>query len=370
MTTTVQDLEYMCQALELAARARGYTSPNPMVGAVLVKDGRVVGQGYHKQAGQPHAEVEALRVAGAEAKGATLYVNLEPCCHTGRTPPCTDALIQAGVKRVVAAMPDPNPKVAGQGIEILRAQGIEVEVGLCEKDALRLNEAFCTFHRFKRPFVVAKWAMTLDGRTSADNGSSQWISNEASREYVHRVRASLDAVGVGVGTVFFDDPELNVRLPGYEGPQPRRVIFDGSLRVPLAAKCLSAGGGQPLIVCSPDADETRLKRLRDAGYTVAVSPGRGRVVDLKETFEMLCEYNILSILVEGGRQLHTSLLSAGLADKVIVFVAPKIIGGRLNTSPVDALGIDSMTEALELRDVQVHAFGCDACIEGYINSSC
>jgi diaminohydroxyphosphoribosylaminopyrimidine deaminase/5-amino-6-(5-phosphoribosylamino)uracil reductase len=371
MGISAKDRQYMHLALELAARARGCTSPNPMVGAVLVREDRIVGQGFHTRAGMPHAEVEALAGAGELVQGATLYVNLEPCCHQGRTPPCTEALVRSGIARVVVAMVDPNHLVCGRGLTRLRAAGIEVDCGVLEGEARRLNEAFITYHLLRRPFVIAKWAMTLDGRTSTDTGDSRWISNEASRRYAHELRASVDAIAVGVGTVFFDNPRLNVRLDDnttVEQRQPRRVIFDGSLRIPLAARCLGPGGGDAVIVCSPAAPRDKAERLRAAGHTVVEVPGgRGRIVLIPRALELLADIGIQSILVEGGRQLHTSLLSSGVADKIVVFIGPQIVGGAGGTSPLDALGIQRMKEAITLKNATVRAFGSDACLEGYIN---
>ena len=368
MGITAKDRLYMHQALDLAAKARGRTSPNPMVGAVIVRDDEIVGQGYHRAAGQPHAEIEALEQAGEQARGATLYVSLEPCNHHGRTPPCCDAVIAAGPSRVVVAMTDPNPTVSGRGLERLRAAGIEVDCGVLEGKARRLNEAFITFHTRQRPLVIAKWAMTLDGRTSTDTGDSRWISSEASRAYAHEIRATVDAIGVGVGTVFYDNPKLNVRLAdSKEHRQPKRVVFDGSLRTPLGARCLDSSGGDAIIVCSPDPPQERLERLRKAGHTVLPVAGKGRIVDVEAALRAVGECGILSILIEGGRQLHTAILTAGLADKVVVFVGPKIVGGAARTAPLDTLGISRMQQAIQLKNAAVRSFGPDACIEGYIN---
>ena len=357
----------MHMAIELAERAHGQTSPNPMVGAVIVRGDEIVGQGYHQKAGTPHAEVVALREAGERARGATLYINLEPCCHQGKTPPCTESIIKAGIARVVAAMVDPNPLVSGAGFRRLRVAGIEVDYPVLEGQARRLNEAFITFHLEKRPFTIAKWAMTLDGRTSSDSGDARWISNDASREYSHRLRASVDAVAVGVNTVFFDNPKLNVRLHGYDRKQPARVIFDGRLRIPLGARCLDSSGGQAIIVTTPNGPRDRIERLKKAGHKVLVVPGKGRIVDIGIALQMLAGCGIQSILVEGGRGLHTSLLKSGLADKIIVFVGPRIIGGRLMTAPLTDLGIPRFQMALDLKNVETRTFGTDVCIEGYIN---
>jgi diaminohydroxyphosphoribosylaminopyrimidine deaminase / 5-amino-6-(5-phosphoribosylamino)uracil reductase len=367
MGISAKDRLYMHQALELAAQARGCTSPNPMVGAVLVRNDRVIGKGYHKQAGQPHAEIEALRDAGNDARGATLYVNLEPCCHQGRTPPCTEAIIAAGITRVVAAMTDPNPEVAGKGFEQLRHAHVEVDCGVLEGEARRLNEAFITYHLLGRPFVIAKWAMTLDGRSSTDSGDSRWISNDASRRYAHELRASVDAVAVGVGTIFFDNPRLNVRLDQYKRCQPMRVIFDGNLRTPTGARCLDSSGGRAVLVCTSSAPPDRVARMHDAGHQVLVVPGKGRIVSVEPALKQLAGIGVQSVLVEGGRQLHTELLRHSLADKLIVFIGPSLVGGEGRTAPLVDLGITKMKSAISLKNVSIHTFGTDACIEGYIN---
>ena len=367
MGISVKDRLYMHQAMELAAQARGCTSPNPMAGAVLVRGEKVIGQGYHREAGLPHAEIEALKDAKGGAQGATLYVNLEPCCHQGKTPPCTGAIIKAGIARVVAAMADPNPLVAGKGLEILRQAGLEVDCGVLEGEARRLNEAFITYHLLKRPFIIAKWAMTLDGRSSTDSGDSRWISNDDSRRYSHELRASVDAVSIGVGTVFFDNPRLNVRLDQYKRRQPLRVIFDGNLRTPTGAKCMDPSGGQTILVCTPSAPPERIERMRKAGHRVLVAPGKGRIVEIESAFKQLAEIGVQSILVEGGRQLHTGLLRQGLADKIVVFVAPVMVGGESRTSPLVDLGITNMKSAISLKNVSILTFGGDVCVEGYIN---
>jgi diaminohydroxyphosphoribosylaminopyrimidine deaminase/5-amino-6-(5-phosphoribosylamino)uracil reductase len=357
----------MRQAIELAALARGRASPNPMVGAVLVKDDRVLGQGYHRGPGLPHAEIEAMKDAGGEARGATLYVNLEPCGHQGRTPPCTDAISKAGIVRVVAAMMDPHPLVSGNGLRRLRSAGVEVDCGVLEGEARRLNEAFVTYHLKKRPFTIAKWAMTLDGRTSTDTGDSRWISNDASREYVHELRSTVDAIAVGVGTVVYDNPRLNVRLKGFNRKQPARVILDGRLRIPLGARCLKTSGGENIILTTLHASEERIERLRAEGHTVLVVPGKRRIIAVDKALETLAQRGIQSVLVEGGREVHTSLLRAGLADKVVIFVAPVIVGGGRQTSPTFDLGVTRMKAAMNLKNVTIRTFGANACIEGYLN---
>jgi diaminohydroxyphosphoribosylaminopyrimidine deaminase/5-amino-6-(5-phosphoribosylamino)uracil reductase len=357
----------MKMALELAEMARGRTSPNPMVGAVIVRDGQILGQGYHRRSGTPHAEILAIEQAGGDVRNATLYVNLEPCSHQGKTPPCVDAIIKKEISRVVVAMIDPNPLVMGRGIKKLRLAGIEVDCGVMEGEARRLNEAFVTFHLLKRPFVIAKWAMTLDGRTSADSGDSRWISCDASRHYAHELRATSDAVAVGSGTVLLDNPRLNVRLDGFEYDQPRRIIFDGSLRIPIGARCLDNSGGEVIIVTSSAAAPERIDRLRASGHEVLVVPSKSHRIPVEDAIPMLGDHGIQSLLVEGGRQLHTSLLQAHLIDKLVVFLGPKLLGGELSTTPLCNLGIQQVRNAISLKNVSTRLFGSDVCIEGYLN---
>jgi diaminohydroxyphosphoribosylaminopyrimidine deaminase/5-amino-6-(5-phosphoribosylamino)uracil reductase len=357
----------MQMALTLAARGRGRTSPNPMVGTVVVRDGVVVGRGFHAKTGAAHAETVALREAGELAVGASLYVNLEPCVHTGRTPPCVDALIEAGVRRVVAAMRDPNPLVHGKGLERLCENGIQVDVGCLEKEARRLNEFFVTRHEQGRPFVTGKWAMSLCGRTAHDSGQSRWISNAASREHGHWLRAQHDAVMVGIGTVLSDNPMLNVRLPNYSGPQPKRVVIDGNLATPTRARLLrEREKGEVIVFTSQFAKPQRIKEFESLGCRVIVVPSRRRAIDLHKALEELVKLDVISALIEGGRQIHTSLLAMGLVDKIVAFVSPKVIGGRVMRAPVEDLEIPDLERALTLHDVKWQNFGDDLCIEGYL----
>ena len=368
---TETDRRHMSRCLTLARQGLGKTSPNPMVGAVLVRDGKVLGEGAHMKLGAPHAEVAAIVAAGNDCRGATLYVNLEPCCHHGRTPPCVQAIARSGIRRVIAAMEDPNPLVSGKGFGALRAAGVEAEVGLLERQARQLNEVFVTYHTKKRPFVIAKWAMTLDGRTSIDSGPSRWISHELSRQYVHQIRSQCDAILVGVGTVIQDNPQLTVRLKGYSGRQPTRIIVDGDLRSPLGARCFSRhrGGAPTILATTSMAPPERIRRAERAGHKVLQVRGRRRIVDLAHLCGRLYDEGISSVLCEGGRQIHTSLFREGLVDKVIVFVAPKLIGGQRPTSPLEDLGIGRMKEALALERIEIHHFRDDVCIEGHVKSA-
>jgi diaminohydroxyphosphoribosylaminopyrimidine deaminase/5-amino-6-(5-phosphoribosylamino)uracil reductase len=361
------DAAHMRRALDLAALGRGTTSPNPMVGAVIVKGGRVLGEGWHRAAGSPHAEAGALAAARQSVKGATLYVNLEPCCHEGRTPPCTRAIIGAGITRVVAAMLDPNPLVGGKGAAELRAAGVTVEVGMLEREARTLNEAFVCLHVLHRPFVISKWAMTLDGRIATQSGHSRWISNEESRAYVHRLRSQVDAVMVGIGTVLSDNPALNVRLPGYAGSQPKRIVVDGILRIPIKAKVFEdATPGQVIIATAESLHRDKMAKLRDAGHEVLVFPGRRGIVDLRQFIRKLPDLGVQSILCEGGSTLNGSLFQAHLVDKVVAFIAPKLCGGNEMKCPTAGWGVQYMSQALTLDEPVSRCFGSDVCVEGYV----
>jgi len=373
MKFSAEDRKWMRWALDLAAKALGQTRPNPCVGAVLVKNGAVVAQGFHKRAGLPHAEAVALRRAGPAAHGATLYANLEPCCHHGRTPPCADYIIRAGVRRVVISLRDPNPLVAGHGIKRLRTAGIKVNVGLLAHEAALLNEPFLTFHRLGRPLFVAKWAMTLDGRMSSITGDSRWISNERSRRYVHELRARYDAVMVGVGTVVADNPRLNVRLPERrKAIQPTRIIVDASGRTPLDANCLdSTNAGPTILATTSGARKKWIEQMRRQGATVLVVRGAKTLVDLTALARELHRLDIQSVLVEGGRRILTSLFAAGLADRVVVFLAPKIVGGRAERHPVHGWAIRRMSDAISLDNITILHFGTDVCVEGRVaRASC
>ena len=366
------DGRFMARALELAALGAGAVSPNPMVGAVLVKRGRIIGEGWHRGPGHPHAEIEAFAACAMNPAGSTLYVTLEPCNHEGRTPPCAPAVIERKIARVVAPHADPNPLVAGQGFRRLRAAGIEVDTGVLEAEARRLNEAFLTFHKLRRPFITAKWAMTLDGRIATESGDSKWISNEESRHYVHQVRSRVDAVMAGIGTVLLDNPVLNVRLPDYDGRQPKKILVDGSLRIPARAKCLvGSPPGHCIIVTSEGAAPDRMARLRDAGHVVLPLKARRGVIDMADMVAALPRHDIQSVLCEGGSGMHGAMLRARLVDKVIAFIAPKIIGAEEGgRGPVVGWSVDLMRKALQLRDVTTRVFGADVCVEGYVPDSC
>jgi diaminohydroxyphosphoribosylaminopyrimidine deaminase/5-amino-6-(5-phosphoribosylamino)uracil reductase len=360
-----EDIQHMRRALELALKGRGRTRPNPVVGAVLVKNRRVVGEGYHRKAGGPHAEIHALRQAGRRARGADLYINLEPCCHHGRTPPCTGALIQAGVRRVVVGQRDPNPRVAGRGLAALKRAGIEVVRGVLEKESREINLAFNSYITAGRPWTVLKLAMSLDGKIATGRGDSRWISGEKARRLAHEMRAGADAILAGTGTVLADDPQLTARLPGKKTRAPVRVILDRLGRVPLKARVFSNAGSETvLLAAGPDFPRARKTRLEKTGVQV-IEPGVGkRGLDLDRLIRELGRREITSLLVEGGGELAASLLDQGLVDRVVVFVAPMIIGGRGAPGPVGGPGAGKIAEALRLEGLRATAVGGDWMLEG------
>ncbi|AGL02224.1 bifunctional diaminohydroxyphosphoribosylaminopyrimidine deaminase/5-amino-6-(5-phosphoribosylamino)uracil reductase RibD [Desulfoscipio gibsoniae] len=360
------DQHYMQMALELAARAMGRTTPNPMVGAVVVKDGHVVGRGYHARAGTPHAEVHALREAGDLAGGAVLYVTLEPCCHHGRTGPCTDAIIKAQIGRVVLAMTDPNPLVAGKGIQKLTEAGVHVDCGVLEEDARRLNEVFIKYITTRLPYVVMKTAMSLDGKIATAKGESQWITGNAAREFVHRLRDRYDAILVGVGTVLADDPSLTTRLPEGGGKDPVRIILDSKARTPETARVITQSSEAPtIIVTTPGAPPERVRLLREAGARVLEVTGGEGGIDLGVLLHELGRREITGVLVEGGARVNGSFITCNLVDKVNWFIAPKLIGGESAPGPVGDPGITALQDALPIKDIKLHRYGEDICVEGY-----
>lgn len=361
------DRNWMRRALDLAARARGRTSPNPMVGAVIVTDGQVVGEGFHAYAGSDHAEVAALREAGPAAAEGTLYVSLEPCCHHGRTPPCVDQIVRAGIRRVVAACEDPNPSVSGRGITALCEAGVRVEVGLLGEEAARLNEAFFKYIRTGLPFVTLKVAASLDGKIATRTGESRWITGESARRRVHHLRNEVDAVLVGIGTVLRDDPLLTTRLGIADQRDPTRVIVDNLARLPLRAKVVNRASTAPTILAvSQMAPRTTLEALEREGVQVIVVENSRRRVSLERLMEVLGKRGILSVMIEGGAEINASALREGIADKVLVFLAPILIGGKSTSTAVGGDGIESLAQALRLRDVRIERFDGDILVEGYL----
>ena len=357
---------YMERALSLALEAEGNTSPNPMVGCVLVNSaGTIVGEGYHHKAGEPHAEVNALRAAGKEAKGSTAYVTLEPCSHYGRTGPCCRALVAAGVKEVYVACKDPNPKVAGQGLAYLEQAGVKVHVGLCEKEALALNEKFFYWITKKRPFISLKYAMTLDGKIATSIGDSKWITGEEARTYAHLLRKQHDGVLVGSGTVLEDDPELTTRM--VKGKNPKRIVLDSRLSLPMTAAVLNPAA-ETIIFTGPEANKNKAEALGALPNVEIITlplDSKGQL-PLTRVVEELSGRQITSLLVEGGSAIHGAFKDAGLADRVYAFIAPKLIGGREGKTPIGGQGSQLISEGWVLQDQQVKQLGQDILITGLV----
>ena len=360
------DEMYMERALALAARGRGTTTPNPMVGAVIVKDGRIIGEGYHIRAGEGHAEVNAFKNAAEDVTGATMYVTLEPCSHYGKTPPCADKIVEKKIGRVVVGALDPNPLVAGRGIEKIRNAGIPVVTGVLAEESIALNEVFMKYIVTKRPFVVLKAAMSLDGKIATADGESQWISCEASREEVHRLRHELTGIMAGIGTVLADDPMLNCRIPG--GKQPVRIIVDSHLSIPENSKLAGSAREFPLVVASVEkADASKKARLEVMGAKVIEIPAnQDGHVDLNALMERLGEMKIDSRLLEGGGRLAEGALKAGIVDKVQFYIAPVLIGGEGAKTPVEGRGIETLSQAWHISDWKAETIGDDLKIIGYI----
>lgn len=365
MPATSEDARYMERALELARQGLGATSPNPMVGAVLVKDGRVIGEGFHLYADLKHAETLALEQAGKDAHGATLYVNLEPCCHTGRTPPCTDALVKAGVKRVVAGMADPNPLVAGRGFQALREAGVEVEVGACEEACRTLNEHFACYVKSARPFVTLKTAMTLDGKIAAADGESGWITSEQARAYVHHLRHQHDALLTGVGTVMADDPLLTDRS-GLPRRRPLlRVVLDSALRLTPTSKLVQGAESDLLVVCGAGADAGRQRALE--ARRIQVLRASNAQPDIEWVLKELARREIQSVLVEAGALINGAALEADVIDKVVVFFAPRLLGGGDAVPSFGGRGLGSLGATRPVQVTTLQKIGEDLLVEGYLH---
>jgi diaminohydroxyphosphoribosylaminopyrimidine deaminase/5-amino-6-(5-phosphoribosylamino)uracil reductase len=365
MSADAADLVYTRRALELAELGRGRVEPNPLVGAVLVRDGSVVGEGWHQAFGGPHAEVIALGAAGESARGATLYVTLEPCCHQGKTPPCTDALIAAGVARVVAALEDPFPEVAGQGAARLRDAGVTVDLGACADDARRQNAPYLKLLAQARPYVHAKWAMSLDGKIATRTGDSKWISNEASRHRAHELRGRMDGIVVGIGTVLADDPLLTARPPG-----PRvaaRIVLDSKARMPLTAQLVQTAGQTPtLVVVSAAAPAERIDSLRRAGCEILIpSPDHDGTPRIAPLLEELGKRRWTNLLVEGGSEVLGRFLDADAIDEVHVFMAPRLIGGGHGKTPVAGRGVDLIADTWKLARQKIELLDGDIYVNGW-----
>ncbi len=364
-----KDAHHMRLTLKLAKQGLGRVSPNPVVGAILVKDGFIVGKGYHQKVGTPHAEINALREAGPEATGSTLYVNLEPCVHFGRTPPCVNTIIQSGVKRVVVGMIDPNPLVSGKGIQELRKSGLEITEGILAEEACKLNEFFIKYITKKIPFVTLKGAMSLDGKLATSTGESRWISGEKSRKLVHKLRNQYDAVLVGISTIIKDDPLLTTRNIK-NGRDPIRVIVDSNLRIPLDSKIIKIvhKSKAPTIVATTKfAPPSKIKTLESLGVEVCKVDDRNRRVNLHALLNYLGERNIISLLIEGGPTLNEGALREGIVDKVMVFINPRIIGGEKAPTLVGGEGIKDLYQTHSLSSVTYKKIGEDLLVEGYLN---
>lgn len=361
--------EYMRRALELARKGEGHTSPNPMVGCVVVKDGRIISEGYHEKYGEFHAERNALTRCTEDAAGADLYVTLEPCCHQGKTPPCTDIIIEKKIARVFVGSMDSNPLVAGKGVQILRDHGIYVETGILDAECRKLNEVFYHYIATKTPFVVMKYAMTLDGKIACATGDSKWVTGEIARTQVHQMRGRYRGIMVGIGTVLADDPMLNCRVEG--GVDPVRIICDSNLRIPTESQIVkTASDIETIVACSQEALESerkqeKIRRLKEAGIQIIGTEG-AHGVNLVELMKKLGGQNIDSILLEGGGTLNASALEDGIVNKVYAYIAGKLIGGMDARSPVEGMGIDRMADAITLQNVEIEKLGYDFCIVGYV----
>ncbi len=368
-----QDLEkksaeiLMRRALDLARKGQGRTAPNPMVGAVIVNKGQVVGEGYHRQAGKPHAEIEALRKAGNRARGGRMVLNLEPCCHHGRTPPCTEAIIKSGIREMVVGLRDPNPKVRGRGIRALKQAGIKVATGVMKKECAALNEVFLKYITAARPFVILKSAISLDGKIATETGNSRWITGPEARNKVHQLRNQVGAILVGAGTVLKDDPRLTTRLKNGTGNHPVRVILDNRGSIPHTARVFKNASRQQVIyVTSRQAAASRIKRFQNMGVEVWVLPEKDGGVHLPKLMQRLAQIELTSVMIEGGGQVNASALKSKIVDKVVFFLAPIVIGGTRSPNVVQGAGIRHLKDAFKIKKLRVEPIGTDWVIEGYL----
>lgn len=360
------DEKYMRFAMQLAGNAIGRTSPNPLVGAVIVKDNRVVGCGWHRKAGTPHAEVHALNQAGELAQGADVYVTLEPCAHYGKTPPCAKALVEAKVKNVYGGLLDVNPKVAGKGFKILEDAGIHVEYGFLQDELRKQNEVFFKWIEHKKPFIVLKAAMTLDGKIATATGQSKWITNETSRAYGYKLRDIYDGIMVGINTVIEDNPMLTARVDG--GKNPIRIVVDSSLKIDINANVVQDKSAKTIVATTDKADKDKILKLQAQDVDViVVDKDENDKVDIEKLLDILGQQNICSILVEGGATLSGSFVAKKLVDKVYFFIAPKIVGGKEAKTPVAGTGILNLQEALALKDIQIEKLEEDILIIGRVD---
>lgn len=361
------DQEYMRLALELAERGRGWVNPNPMVGAVIVKDDRIIGQGWHHRYGDLHAERDALKSCSESPAGATIYVTLEPCCHHGKQPPCTDAIRDAGIARVVVGSGDPNPLVAGKGLALLEQAGIEVCTGVLEEECRALNKEFFHYIQTKRPYVTMKYAMTLDGKIACHTGEARWVTGEVARAHAHSLRHQASAILVGVGTVLADDPMLNCRLE--KAKNPLRVICDSKLRTPLCSRLVTSARDIPTLIATTITEEEALEVYRQAGCQVLSLPAAEGQVDLNALLEALGAQGISHLLVEGGGQMHWSFLNQGLVNQVKAYIAPKLFGGAEAKTPIEGQGYPLPSLATELDNLTITRLGADILLEGEVKPS-
>lgn len=358
------DNEYMQIALSLAAKGYGFVSPNPMVGAVIVKNGRMIGTGYHERYGEPHAERNAIASCSESPKGATLYVTLEPCCHHGKQPPCVDAILEAGISRVVIGSYDPNPLVSQKGIRILKEHGVTVTENVLKKECDQLNQAFFHYIQTGRPYVTMKYAMTMDGKIAAYTGLSKWITSEIARNHVHKQRHGNLGIMVGVSTVIADDPKLTCRIPN--GRNPVRIICDTTLRTPLTSRIVQSSKQIPTILATCLDDSTKWKDYENAGCKIMLIHKKNGHVDLDELMDKLGQEHIDSILLEGGASLNWSALEQGIVHKVQAYIAPKLFGGKTAKSPIEGSGFPSPSEAVLLKNSKVTLLGEDFLIESEV----
>ena len=354
-------------AIKLANKARGKTSPNPLVGAVVVKEGSIVGRGFHKKRGEHHAEINALNDAGGNTSEGDLYVNLEPCNHYGMTPPCTKAIIESGIKRVFVGIEDPNETVAGGGIQRLKKNGIDVKKWILRKECQRLNEVYIKYITQKRPFVILKSAASLDGKIATRSGDTKWITNEKSRGFLHKLRNEMDGILVGIGTIEADDPSLTTRLNGKRGKDPVRIVVDSSLKIPLDARVLNQKSNAKTVIATTDrASKEKMKKVEELGAKVIVVGSTNNRVDFRELMIELGKLEIASLLIEGGAEVNASSLKSGIVDKVLFFYAPKIIGGIEALSIVGGEGVKELDHAVKIKEIKTRRFGDDILLEGYV----
>lgn len=360
----MNDNEFMRSALQLAEKGCGWVSPNPMVGAVIVKNGKIIGQGWHEKYGSLHAERNALASCTESPNGATMYVTLEPCCHHGKQPPCTDAILDAGIRRVVVGSGDPNPLVAGKGIEILRANGVEITENVLKDECDRINEVFFHYIRTKTPFVVMKYAMTMDGKIAAYTGESKWITGETARNHVQKQRHRYSAIMVGVGTVLADDPMLSCRIEG--GKNPVRIICDTKLRTPAEAQVVATANEIPTIIATCCGDKEKQLTYEAAGCRIMLMPEKDGHVDLRRLMDKLGEEQIDSILLEGGGTLNWSALESGIVQKTQAYIAPKLFGGQTAKTPIEGMGVSSPQGAFHLKNSVITHLGEDILVESEV----